>query len=108
MNINFFKKINNTVNTQQKTFSKPTSETSLSSELLWLILLASCLAMGIFVTLFTIYSYRFLTEDRVGVADTTTTSMPKINADKIKKIDTFFEQREKLTESVYQKIIIEP
>lgn len=113
MNINFFKKNTNqdggaSYAKQKELPTKPGSETGPRPIFLWKLLLVACLFLGLLVFIFIIFSYRFLTQDRVGVVENSPSSNPKINVGKIEKINSFFEERSKAIQSAYQKNIFDP
>jgi hypothetical protein len=114
MNLNFFKKNNNqnvqVVNTKNSHNlpDKPYSETGPRPTFLWKILLWTYLSLGFSLFVFIIFSYQFLTRERAGVVENNPNSNPKINASKIEKINSFFDERAKLIESAYKKTVIDP
>lgn len=108
MKLDFFKKINKSAKNDQKPFSKPFSEIGPSPKFLWNIVLTIYFFVTIFVIIFVFFSYSFLTRDRVGVADTGATVMPKVNLAKIEKVNTFFNERLLRIENVYTEKIINP
>ena len=108
MNSDFFKKIKTMFQSAPKLPSKPFAETGFRPMLLWKILLVVYLFLIIFFTLFTIFSYNFLTKNREGFIDPSLAITPKINASKIEKVNTFFANRAGLVEAVYKKTIIDP
>ena len=113
MNLKFFRKKNNEsgllVNNKNVNLpTKPYSETGPRPIFLWKILTITFLILGICLIFFIIFSYQFLTQDRLGAVDNNSSSTPKINANKIEKINTFFNERLKTIESSYQKTIVDP
>lgn len=113
MNLNFLKKNSPEVQvavSENKTNlpRKPYSENGPRPKLLWKILVTTFLILGVCLVSFIIFSYQFLTRDRVGVVENSSSSNPKINASKIEKINTFFYERQKAIESAYQKTIVDP
>ncbi len=113
MNFNFFKRHNSdtefSINTKRVNLPmKPRSETGPRPLFLWKTLLIILLTLGLGLFIFIIFSYQFLTRDRVGVVENNASSNPKLNATKIEKINTFFDERSNMIESAYQKNIVDP
>ncbi len=113
MNLNFFKKNNSdtefSINTKKVNLpTKPYSETGPRPAFLWKILLITFLTLGLVLFVFIIFSYQFLTRDRIGVVENNPSSNPKLNINKIEKINIFFNERSSTIESAYQKNVIDP
>lgn len=108
MNLEFLKKIKNPLKMPHNTIVKPFAETAPKPLFLWNLLLIVYVFFIILFIILVVLSYNFLTGERVGVADANLATTPKVNVQKIEKVNTFFDDRENRIFSAYSKVIIDP